>query len=1054
MSKVLSSLLQICLYALGFSFTASQMSLAQVTSDGTVDTQVRQSGNIAEITGGQRRGGNLFHSFQDFSVRTGNEAFFNNASNIENILSRVTGGNISNIDGLIRANGSANLFLVNPAGIIFGEGARLDIGGSFYSSTASSILFEDGEFSAADLENPPLLTINAPIGLGFRDNPGEIINRSVVGNSPEETVGLQVLPGNNIALVGGNINLNAGNLTAEGGRIELGSLSQEGTVGIAEDGSLNFGKNTIKADINLSNAADIDVRGSGGSINLNARNLTISGDGSSIRAGIAADFSSSQAQAGDITINATDNITIDNSSIANLVELDAIGNAGNINIATSNLNLSNKGRIEASTFGTGNSGAVRVTSDAIAIDTGEFASAPSGIFSHVETEAVGNSGGANITTTNLTITDGGRIASNTAGEGNSGSVNITASENITFDGRRSSDVLASGVASRVDGGGKGNSGGVNITTTDLTITNGAAIDAGTSGQGNAGLVDITATDSITIDAKNSTNPVTGITSIVREGAVGNSATVNINTANLSIFNGGRIAANTSGTGDAGQINVTATNSITFDGRNSQGDVRSGISSRVDRDGIGNSKGVNVTTGNLTLSNEGVIEATTLGDGNAGSIDVDTERLTITNGGRIAANTSGIGDAGLVNIFATDSITIDGKNFQSEIFSGVASRVDDIGKGNSGSVNITTSDLTISNEGVIEATTLAEGDAGQVNIIADDITLTNGGRVDTNTQDVGNAGSLTVNASSIALKGKTENFRSNMSANALIGSGNSGNVNIFTDRLTVEDGAAIEASNFDSLGNIESGIGQPGNINIEANSIGLSNGGRIEAITQSLTGNNANINLTVADNITLQNNSFISAEAVGEAKGGNSNIDTDFIIAFPNGNNDIIANAERGQGGNIEINATLFGIEERALDRSTNDISASSDVMDLDGNVTINSLNSDRLKESKELPSKVVQPKQTITQVCQANREAVAENIFTIEGKGGIPPTPDSPLDSRNIAIDGQSNLTSAIPKPIETSVGKIQPARGIKVTKSGVVLTAYQTSSVGNRLLEIERNCT
>ena len=86
--------------------------LAQVTSDGTVNTQVTENGNTAEITGGETRGDNLFHSFQDFSVPTGNEASFLNANDISNIFSRVTGGNISNINGLISANGSANLFLI------------------------------------------------------------------------------------------------------------------------------------------------------------------------------------------------------------------------------------------------------------------------------------------------------------------------------------------------------------------------------------------------------------------------------------------------------------------------------------------------------------------------------------------------------------------------------------------------------------------------------------------------------------------------------------------------------------------------------------------------------------------------------------------------------------------------------------------------------------------------------------------------------------------------------------------------------------------------------
>jgi filamentous hemagglutinin family protein len=249
---------------LGYLFLTSNISFAQVTSDGTVNTQVTQNGNVSEITGGERAGDNLFHSFRDFSVGTGDTASFLNANDIANIFSRVTGGNISNIDGLIRANGSANLFLINPAGILFGENARLDVGGSFYGSSASSILFEDGEFSATDLNTPPVLTINAPIGLNLRDQPADIVNRSIVQDSAEETVGLEVLPGNNLAFVGGNIKLESGNLTARGGNIELGGLTEAGIVSINPDGSLSFPDNVIKADINLSNAADVDVIGTGG----------------------------------------------------------------------------------------------------------------------------------------------------------------------------------------------------------------------------------------------------------------------------------------------------------------------------------------------------------------------------------------------------------------------------------------------------------------------------------------------------------------------------------------------------------------------------------------------------------------------------------------------------------------------------------------------------------------------------------------------------------------------------------------------------------------------
>jgi filamentous hemagglutinin family protein len=205
---------------------------AQIAPDSTLpnNSNVTPDGSTFNITGGTEAGGNLFHSFKEFSVPTGGAAFFNNGVDIQNIISRVTGGSVSNIDGLIKANGTANLFLINPNGIIFGQNARLNIGGSFIGSTASSLKFADGfEFSAKTPQTTPLLTISVPIGLQFGESAGDIrVQESELFVPFNKT----------LALVGGNVTLEgkvilaAGNENGFGGQIELGSVARTSLVSL------------------------------------------------------------------------------------------------------------------------------------------------------------------------------------------------------------------------------------------------------------------------------------------------------------------------------------------------------------------------------------------------------------------------------------------------------------------------------------------------------------------------------------------------------------------------------------------------------------------------------------------------------------------------------------------------------------------------------------------------------------------------------------------------------------------------------------------------------
>ncbi len=590
------------LLTLGISSAA-----AQVTSDGTTNTTVNLNGKNFDIINGIQKGNNLFHSFDKFSIPTGSQAVFKNSTDVVNIINRVTGGNISNIDGLIKANGSANLFLINPAGIVFGENASLDIGGSFLGSTAQSILFKDGfEFGAINPQEKPLLTVSVPVGLQMGTNPGAIKNLSTA-----DGVGLEVSSGKSLVLAGGSIALEGGSLRSPGGQIELLSVAEAGKLGLTIDGNdirLTMPNNLQRADVSLSDGARANVGGTpGGRISVKADNLNLS-EGSQLRSGIS-EVGLPESQAGNIEIDASNTINIDESGILNQVATGMVGNAGNIDIVTGSLFANNGSYIVTNTRGTGNAGEVNIqAAKTVSFDGIDGFGNPSLIFTGVNGGAIGNGGELNITAESLSVTNGAYIAGSTIGRGNAGIINLK-TKTATFSGRDANGNQS--FASVAVAGGVGKGGDINIKTDELLIEKGAFLSTAAIGEGDAGQINIQAAKTVSIDGVDEFGYPSFMYTGVSSGAIaGNGGELNIKAESLSVTNGAYLASSTLSKGNAGTINFQ-TKTATFSGQDDNGNS-SFVSTAVANGGIGKGGDLNIKTDQLFVKEGAFLSTATVG----------------------------------------------------------------------------------------------------------------------------------------------------------------------------------------------------------------------------------------------------------------------------------------------------------------------------------------------------------------------------------------------------------------------------------------------------------
>ncbi|NEO80240.1 S-layer family protein [Moorena sp. SIO4G3] len=842
------------------SLLAATTALGQITPDNTLGNEsslvrpnVNVKGHLADlIEGGAIRESNLFHSFSDFNVAEFGRVYFANPAGITNILSRVTGAKVSNILGTLGVLGNANLFVINPNGIFLGPNSILDLGGSFFGSTADSVLFEDGTvFSAKNPNQKPLLTINIPSGLQYGSNPGSITNQSSLFQVPNvQTLGL----------IGGDINIPDGQLTATDGRIELGSVGSNSVVNlIPTDTSFVLDYSGVQEfqDISLSEGAFVNTSGeSGGSIqvqgakvSLRDRSLVLANtEGSGSGGGIV-------VKASQLSLEGGSRITTD---------VTGSGQGGDVRITTGELMVSDGARVSAITTDEGDSGNLTVDASESVQVIGTDASG--GIFSGLSTQGNSNSkgkaGDLSIPTGKLIVSDGARVSTDTSGEGDGGNLTVNASSTVQIIGTSVDGLPVSDLSAETFG--KGNGGDLSITTGELIVKDGARVSASTAGVGDGGDVSIT-------------------------------------TGQLIVKDGAEVLAVTVGEGDGGKLTVDASESVQLIGTDADGSVSSGL--LAEAFGKGNGGDLSITTEQLMVKDGAVVSASTAGVGDGGDVKITTGELIVSDGAQVNAATVGEGDGGKLTVNADSTVQLIGRSADDRVPSGLFTQTN--GTGKAGELKITTEQLMVKDGATVSASTTGEGDGGNLTVDASESvqligTSANGqyrSALATQTQGTGKAGELLkiTTGQLIISDGAAVSAQSNQPGSS------AGEVKINANSIFLNNNGIITAET----------AGDKGNINLlYSRVIRLFNQSQITTDADNTTGGNITIDTDVLLGL---GNSDITANAE-KGPGGRVEIDASkgiFGLKFRDrltSDNDITATSDLGPSFSGEVILNTPGVD--------------------------------------------------------------------------------------------------------------------------------------------------
>lgn len=794
---------------------------AQVVTDGTVGPAVTLDGPDYAIGAdlGTRAGSNLFHSFERFSVHSGQSATFTGPESVTRVIGRVTGGEASTIDGTLRVGiPSADLYLLNPSGVVMGPNARLDMTGSLHVSTADRLEFEDGAVFPADPAAAATLTVAAPAAFGFLEsNPAEV--RS-------DGAHLTMQPGETITLSGGAVTLNDTLIEAVSGTIGVTATGGPGQVAVDATAPLPPGPKPVGAvrmTASSQYATFLEVATSpsgtdpGGNIVVRGGEVVLDGAGLSSN-------SLTAAPGGSVRIDATGDVSLRNGAAAASLAT-ASGGAGLVEIRTPGTVEIRDANSFATTLtqGSGPGGQLVVESGALRVADGGRLSAGA--------HESGAGGSLIVRTGALQVTGGGTISAAASGGGAGGTMDIAVT----------GPVLVSGFGSSVFSStfGDGNGGALHLSGRDVTIADQASVGSLAASTGATGPVSVTASGTFTLERG---GVLSGST------ADGSGNVVQVRAGALHLREGGGIDLTSRGAGDAGTLTITVDGPMTMDA----------LGTLIVSDSLGRGRGGNivVNAGNLTMTDGAIIKSFARDVGAAGDITVQTaDDITMIGSGDLAApliaSDSVVGASG-----PGGTVTLRARNVDLQRLAFVSTEASGTGAG--GQVDIAARDTFYAGADVfVSANTLDTAPAGTVTVSADRIVLDPASIIATATWGTGLGGSIALTAgTSVDITGGAVTADS-------FGNGDAGSVLVAAPVVNFTEAGALFANT--------SGAGRGGTITIQTDRMSVRNG-QISS-GASASGDAGTVSIVAAESLDLDGaTTFVTAETAASGAGGTVQIE--------------------------------------------------------------------------------------------------------------------------------------------------------------------------------------